>query len=91
MIPAWAHNPSWMQQLIVFNVMPQAISVSTVPSMSAPVVANGPLATHNTATSKIIAPSAGVSPIWPATVPIDVVLSVTLPIIFSSTVLLQRT
>ena len=80
-----------MQQLIVFNVMPQAISVSTVPSMSAPVVTNGLPATHNTAASEIIAPSVGVSPTWPATARIDVVPSVTLPITFSSTVLLQRT
>ena len=79
-----------MQQLVVFNVMPQAISVLTVPSMSAPVVTNG-LATHNTAASEIIAPSVGISPTWPATALIDVVPSVTLLITFSSTVLLQRT
>ena len=71
--------------------MPQAISVSTALSMSAPAVANKLLAIHNTAASTIIAPSAGVSPTWPATVLIDIVPSVTLPITFSSTVLLRRT
>ena len=65
--------------------------MSTVPSMNAPAVANRLQATHNTAASKIIVPSVAVSPIWPSIAPIDVVPSVTLPITFSSTVLLQRT
>ena len=90
-IPTWAHNPLRMQQLIVFNVMPQAISVSTPPSTNAPVVANELLATHNIAVSKIMVLSANVSPTWPATAPIDIAPSATLPITFSSTVLLRRT
>ena len=65
--------------------------MSTVPSMNIPVVANGPPATHNTAASEIIAPSADVSPIWPTTALIDTAPSVTLPITCSSTVLLWRT
>ena len=80
-----------MRQLVVFNVMPQAISVSTVPSTSAPAVANGLLVTHNTAASGIIVPSATVSPTWPVTAPIDIAPSVTLPITFLSTVLLWKT
>ena len=80
-----------MQRLVVFSVMPQAISVSTAPSMNALAVANGLPAIHNTAASEIIAPSAAVSPTWPVTAPIDVAPSVMLPIIFSSTVLLWRT
>ena len=65
--------------------------MSTVPSMNAPAVANGLPAIHNTAVSEIIAPSADVLPTWPIIAPIDAVPSVTLPTIFSSTVLLQRT
>ena len=80
-----------MQRLIVFNVMPQAISVSTPPSMNAPVVANKLLDTHNIAVSKIMVLSANVSPTWPATAPIDIAPSAMLPITFSSTVLLRRT
>ena len=91
MIPAWAQNPSRLQQLAVFNVMPQAISVSTAPSMNASAVTNGLPVIHNTAVSRIIAPSVGVSPTWPVTVPIDIVPSVTLPITFLSTVLLRKT
>ena len=90
-IPAWAQNPSRLQRLVVFSVTPQAISVSTAPSMSVPAVANGLLVIHNTAVSEIIAPSVGVLPTWPITVPIGVAPSVTLLITFSLTVLLQRT
>ena len=71
--------------------MPQAISVLTALSTNVPAVANGLPATHNIAASGIIAPSVAVSPTWPATALIDVVPSVTLPITFSLTVLLQRT
>ena len=71
--------------------MPQAISMSTAPSMNAPAVINGLLVTHNTTVSGIIAPSVSVLPTWPATVPINVVPSVMPPITFSLTVLLQRT
>ena len=91
MIPAWAQNPLQMQRLVVFSAMPQAISVSTVPSMSALAVANGLPAIPNIAASETIAPSADTLPIWPVIVPIAVAPSVTLPITFSSTVLLQRT
>ena len=65
--------------------------MSTVPNMNVPVVTNGLLATHNITASETIAPSAIVLPTWPITVLIDDVLSVTLPITFSSTVLLRRT
>ena len=71
--------------------MPQAISVSTVPSTNAPAVANGLQAIHNTTAPEIIVPSVTVSPIWPGIAPIDIAPSVTLPITFSSTVLLWRT
>ena len=90
-IPAWAQTPLRLQRLIVFNVMPQAISVLIVPSMNVPAVANGPLATHNIAASRIIAPSVVVLPTWPTTVLINDALSATLPITFLSTVLLWRT
>ena len=90
-IPVWTQNPLWMQRLVAFNVMPQAISMLTVPSTNAPAVANGPLAIHNTAVSEIIAPSVDISPTWPATALIDDAPSVMLPITFSSTVLLWRT
>ena len=80
-----------MQRLVVFNAMPQAISVSTAQSMNALVVANGPPVTHNTAVSGIIAPTVDVLPIWPATVQTTAVPSVTPPITFLSTVLLQKT
>ena len=65
--------------------------MSTALSTSAPAVANGLLVTHNTTVSETTAPTADVSPTWPVTVPIDDAPSVTLPIIFSLTVLLQRT
>ena len=91
MTPAWAQNLVRLQRLIVFSVMPQAISVSTSPSMSAPAVVNGPPVIHNTTVSGIIAPSVNILPTWPITVPIDAVPSVMLPITFSSTVLLWRT
>ena len=71
--------------------MPQAISVLTAPSMSAPAVANALLVIHNTAVSGIIAPSVDVLPTWPVTVLIDVVPSVMLLITFLSTVLSWRT
>ena len=90
-IPAWAQNPSRMQRLIVFSAMPQAISMSTVLSTSVPAVANELLVTHNTTVSETIAPTVGVSPTWPATVPIVAAPFVTPPITFSSTVLLRRT
>ena len=90
-IPAWAQNPFWMQRLVVFNAMPQAISVSTAPSTNVLAVANVPPVTPNIAASEIIAPSADVSPTWPTTVPIAAAPSVTPLITFLSTVLLQRT
>ena len=90
-IPAWAQNPVRLQRLVVFNVMPQAISMLTVPSMSVPAVVNGLPVIHNTAVSAIIAPSVDVSPTGPVTVLIDVAPSVMLPITFSLTVLLWRT
>ena len=90
-IPAWAQNPSRIQRLIVFNVMPQAISVLTALSTSAPIVVNGLLVIHNTAASETTVPTADISPTWSITVPIDGAPSVTLLIIFSSTVLLRRT
>ena len=65
--------------------------MSTAPSMNAPAVANGLPATHNIVASEIIAPSVAISPTWPTTVPIDDVLSATLPITFSSTVLSRGT
>ena len=80
-----------MQRLVVFNAMPQAISVLTAPSTNVLAVANKLPATPNTAASETIAPSADVSPTWPVTVPIAVAPSVMPPITFSSTVLLQRT
>ena len=90
-IPAWAQNPLWMQRLIVFNAMPQAISVSTVPSMNVPAAANELPVTHNTAVSGTTAPTVDISPTWPATVQIVAAPSVTPPITFSLTVHLQRT
>ena len=90
-ICAWAQNLSRLQRLVVFNVMPQTISVSTALSMNAPAVTNELPVIHNTAVSEIIAPSAGVLPTWPITVPITAVPSVTLPITFSLTVLLRKT
>ena len=90
-IPAWAQNPSRMQRLVVFNAMPQAISVSTVPSMNVLAVANELPVTLNTAASEIIAPTVNVSPTWPTIVPIVVAPSVMPPITFLSTVLLRRT
>ena len=90
-IPAWAQNPSRLQRLIVFSAIPQAISVSTAPSMNVPAVVNKLPVIHNTTVSEIIAPSVSISPTWPVTVPIDIAPSVTPPITFSSTVLLQRT
>ena len=71
--------------------MPQAISVSTALSMNAPAVVNGLPVIHNTAVSEIIAPSVGVSPTWPITVPIDVAPSAMPPTTFSLTILLWRT
>ena len=71
--------------------MPQAISVSTVPSTNALAAANELPAIPNTAASETIAPSADVSPTWPTTVPITVAPSVTPLITFLSTVFLQRT
>ena len=65
--------------------------MSTVPSMNVPAVANELPVTHNIAALEIIAPTADVSPTWPATVQIDAAPSVTPPITFSSTVLLRRT
>ena len=59
--------------------------------MSVPAVANRLPVIHNTAVSEIIAPSVGVSPTWPVTVPIDIVPSVTPLITFLPTVLLWRT
>ena len=91
MIPAWAQNPSRLRRLVVFNATPLAISVSTAPNTNVPVAVRGLPATHNIAVSEIIAPTADASPTWPATVPIDDAPSVTLPITFSSTVLLRRT
>ena len=61
------------------------------PEYECPVVANGLPATHNITVSETTAPSAIVSPTWPITVPLDDALSATLPITFSSTVLLWRT
>ena len=90
-IPAWAQNPSRMQQLVVFSAMPQAISVLTVLSMNVLAVVNELPVIHNTAASETIALTVNVSPTWPATVPIVAAPSVTPPITFSSTVLLQRT
>ena len=90
-IPAWAQNPLWMQQLVVFNAMPQAISVSTVPSMNVPAATNELPVTHNTAVSGTIAPIVDISPTWPTTARIVTAPSVTPPITFLSTVLLQRT
>ena len=71
--------------------MPQAISVSTVPSMNAPVVVNELPVIHNTAVSGTIAPIVDILPTWPATVPIIAAPSVTPPITFLSTALLQGT
>ena len=90
-IPAWAQNLSRLQRLIVFNVMPRAISVSTALSMSAPAVASGLPVIHNTAVSRITAPSVDLSPTWPVTVLNGVAPSVTLLTTFLSTVLLRRT
>ena len=90
-IPAWAQNLSRLQRLVVFNVMPQAISMSTAPSMSAPAVANVLPVIHSTAVSGIIAPSVDISPTWPVTVLIDVAPSVTLLVTFLLNVLLRRT
>ena len=90
-IPAWAQNPLQMQRLVVFSAMPQAISVSTAPSMNVLAVANGLLAIPNTAASETIAPSADISPTWPITVLIAIVPSATPLITFLSTVLLRRT
>ena len=89
--PAWAQTPSRLWRLIVFNVMPQAISVLIALSTNVPAVTNRLPATHNITASEIIAPSVIVSPTWPATAPIDGALSVMLPITFSSIVLLRRT
>ena len=80
-----------MQRLVVFNVMPQGISVSTVPSMNAPAVVSELPVTHNTAASGITAPTVDVSPIWPTTAQIVAAPSVMPPITFSLTVLLRRT
>ena len=91
MIPTWAQNPSRLHQLVVFSAMPWAISMLTAPSMNVPAVVNGLLVTHNTAVSEIIAPTVDILPTWPTTVLIDIVPSVTPPITFSLTVLLQRT
>ena len=71
--------------------MPQAISVLTVPSMNVPAVVNALPVTHNIAVSEIIAHTVDALPIWPTTVPIINAPSVTPPITFSLTVLLQRT
>ena len=64
--------------------------MSTALSMNVPAVVSGLPVTHNTAVSETIAHTADVLPTWPATVLIAVVPSVTPPITFLSTVLLQR-
>ena len=90
-IPAWAQNPLRLQRLVVFSATPQAISVSTVRSMNALVVANGLPVIHNTAVSEIIALTADVSPTWLATARTAAAPSATPPTTFLSTVLLRRT
>ena len=65
--------------------------MSTARNMNAPAVINEPLVTHNTVVSEIIAPTVDASPTWPVTALIAAAPSATLPITFSSTVLLQRT
>ena len=65
--------------------------MSTAWNTNAPAVANELLVTRNIAALGIITPTADASLTWPATVPIDVAPSVTLPITFSLIVLLQRT
>ena len=64
--------------------------MSTAPNTNAPVVVSGLLAIHNTTVSEITALTVDVLPTWPTTVPIAVAPSVTPPITFLSTVLLQR-
>ena len=90
-IPTWAQDPSQLQRLVVFSATLQAISVSTAPNTNVPAVASGPLVTHNTAVSEIIALTADILPTWPATAPVAAAPSVMLPITFSSTVLSRRT
>ena len=59
--------------------------------MNVPAVVNELPVTRSTAASEIIAPTVDILPIWPATVPIANAPSVTPPITFLLTVLLQRT